>query len=208
MAVITISRQFGAGGKTLAQNVADRLGYKIAHEEIIEKVAEKAKVSADSLRSFEAEARGLLQRATSLLTPNRFIDHVLDPRRNYMDGDLYIDLLRKIIPEIADEGNIVILGRGSQFILMGRPDTVHVLLVANQEDRIRFMREQYDLTESLARDAVRKQGRRREQLMRLFGHGDYDQPIYYDLVINLSKVSIDGAVELVCESVSPVAKAS
>ena len=78
MAVITISRQFGAGGKTLAQNVADRLGYKIAHEEIIEKVAEKAKVSADSLRSFEAEARGLLQRATSLLTPNRFIDHVLD----------------------------------------------------------------------------------------------------------------------------------
>ncbi len=208
MAVITISRQFGAGGKTLAQNVADRLGYKIAHEEIIEKVAEKAKVSADSLRSFEAEARGLLQRATSLLTPNRFIDHVLDPRRNYMDGDLYIDLLRKIIPEIADEGNIVILGRGSQFILMGRPDTVHVLLVANQEDRIRFMQEQYDLTESLARDAVRKQGRRREQLMRLFGHGDYDQPIYYDLVINLSKVSIDGAVELVCESVSPVAKAS
>ncbi len=208
MAVITISRQFGAGGKTLAQNVADRLGYKIAHEEIIEKVAEKAKVSADSLRSFEAEARGLLQRATSLLTPNRFIDHVLDPRRNYMDGDLYIDLLRKIIPEIADEGNIVILGRGSQFVLMGRPDTVHVLLVANRDDRIRFMREQYDLTESLARDAVRKQGRRREQLMRLFGHGDYDQPIYYDLVINLSKVSIDGAVELVCESVSPVAKAS
>jgi len=208
MAVITISRQFGAGGKTLAQNVADRLGYKIAHEEIIEKVAEKAKVSADSLRSFEAEARGLLQRATSLLTPNRFIDHVLDPRRNYMDGDLYIDLLRKIIPEIADEGNIVILGRGSQFVLMGRPDTVHVLLVANRDDRIRFMQEQYGLTESLARDAVRKQGRRREQLMRLFGHGDYDQPIYYDLVINLSKVSIDGAVELVCESVSPVAKAS
>ena len=208
MAVITISRQFGAGGKTLAQNVADRLGYKIAHEEIIEKVAEKAKVSADSLRSFEAEARTLLQRASSLLTPNRFIDHVLDPRRNYMDGDLYIDLLRKIIPEIADEGNIVILGRGSQFILMGRPDTIHVLLVANREDRIRFMQEQYGLTESLARDAVRKQGRRREHLMRLFGHGDYDQPIYYDLVINLSKVSIDAAVELVSESASPMAKAS
>ncbi len=201
MSVITISRQFGAGGRTLAENVGQRLGYEIAHEGVIEKIAEKAKVSAEVIRSFESEAKGLLRRASDLLSPQNFVGRILEPKRNYMDGELYIDLLRRIIPEVADQGNIIILGRGAQFILKGRPDTYHVLLVASRDDRIRFMQEHYGLTSSKAVEAVAKQGKRREKLMRLFNLGDYDNPTHYDLVLNLSKVGMDQSVDLVCEMV-------
>jgi cytidylate kinase len=206
MSVITISRQFGAGGKTLAQKVADKLNYKIAHEEIIEKLAEQAKVSSDVVSAFENEGRGLLRRASNFLTRQRFIDHVMDENRNYMDGEIYIDLLGEIIPEMADEGNIIILGRGSQFILKGRKDAYHVLLVAERDDRVRFMREQYGLSQEKAREAVDRQGERREALMRLFKRGDYDDATHYNMVINQSKMDLDMAAELVCEMVNNAAR--
>ncbi len=205
MSVITISRQFGAGGKTLAQKVADKLNYKIVHEEIIEKLAEQARVSADVVSAFESEGRGLLKRASNFLTGQRFIDHVMDENRNYMDGELYIDLLNKIVPEMAEEGNIIILGRGAQFILKGREDTYHVLLVAEQEDRVRFMQEQYGLSQEKAREAVNRQGQRREALMRLFKRGDYDDATHYNMVINQSKMDLGTAAELVCEMANTAA---
>ncbi len=206
MAVLTISRQFGAGGRTLAEKVSEQIGYKVAHEEVIEKLAEKAKVSADVVKAFEDEGRGLIRRASSLLTPQRFIDHVLDPKRNYMDGDTYVDLLHKIIPEVADEGNIIILGRGAQFVLKARLDTYHVLLVASREHRIRFMQEKYELSEGKAREVVDKQSKRREKLMRLFRHGDYDEPTRYDMTLNMSKISMDSSVDLVVDLVNSDAK--
>ncbi len=205
MSVITISRQFGAGGKTLAQKVADKLNYKIAHEEIIEKLAEQAKVSSDVVSAFENEGRGLLKRASYFLTRQRFIDHVMDENRNYMDGEIYIDMLNKIVPEVADEGNMIMLGRGAQFILKGRPDTFHVLLVAERNDRIRFMQEQYGLSPEKAREAVDRQGKRREALMRLFNRGDYDDATHYSMVINQSKMDLDMAAELVSEMVNNAA---
>jgi cytidylate kinase len=126
----------------------------------------------------------------------------MDEDRNYMDGEIYIDLLNKIVPEVADEGNIIILGRGSQFILKGREDTYHVLLVAERDDRVRFMQEQYGLSQEKAREAVDRQGKRREALMRLFKRGDYDDATHYNMVINQSKMDLDMAAELVCEMVN------
>ena len=58
MAVITISRQFGAGGKTIGQKVAEALGYTFIDEDIIQIIAEKAKVSPGWVESVEKEAGG------------------------------------------------------------------------------------------------------------------------------------------------------
>jgi cytidylate kinase len=203
MAVLTVSRQFGAGGKTLADRVAARLGYTLATEAIIEHLAESAKVSPEGLSHFEAEHSGPVKPGTGLLAPGRFIDHILDPHRNFMEGKLYVQLLEEIIPKLAEEGNTVILGRGAQFILKGTADTHHILLVAQQEDRVRFMVDHYNLTLPEANRIVTRQEKRRIGLMRLFHHEDYDQPWHYDLVLNMSKLSMDLAVDMVCDLVVP-----
>ena len=67
MAVITISRQFGAGGKTLGKRVAEKLGYPMIDNEIINKVAEMAKVSDDWVHSIEQEAGGKMMNFISKL---------------------------------------------------------------------------------------------------------------------------------------------
>lgn len=194
MPVITISRQFGAGGKTLTDQLAARLGYEVANEEIIDNLAQSTNLSADSIRSFEAEEDGKFK----VSPPTGFISRIFDTSKNFMDEQQYAKLLNRLIPQIADRGNIIILGRGAQFILQDRKDVVHILLLADDADRVKFMQDHYDLTPDEARQAVIKKGKRRLKLMKLFNSADYDQPVHYDLVLNMSKLNLDRAVDLIC----------
>lgn len=198
MAILTISRQFGAGGKTLAQLVSKSLDYQLADEEIIEKLAESAQTSPDGIRRFEAEDEAHQQQAREGAAPKHFIERIFDTKRKYMDGQRYVELLREIIPQIARRGNLVILGRGAQFILKDFGGDYHVLLVADEADRIRFIQEHYGLDAHEARQAVINKGKRRQKLMKLFTREDFDQPLHYDLVLNMSKTRMETAVALVC----------
>ncbi len=199
MAIITISRQFGAGGKTLALKVAEKLQYHVAHEQIIEKMAEMGELTPEGIRNFEVEFDYGSAADIARLAPKSFISRILDPQRKYMDAQHYIQLLHQIVPQIVEKGNTVVLGRGAQFILKDRKDTYHILLVADESDRIRFMQENYGLPREQARQAVAKQGKRRMKLMKLFHSEGYDLPEHYDLVLNMSKIDLDHAVELICD---------
>lgn len=203
MAVITISRQFGAGGKTLGEMVAKELGYQFVDEEIIYLVAKKAKVSTHWVESIEKEAGGKLLKFMSGLVRKSFVERILDDKRGYIDEEIYVDLLNKIITQIAEEGNAVILGRGGQYILRDAEDAVHVLLIADMEDRIKFMEERYDLSRTQAIQTVNREDKRRVNLYRKFGKEDYDQPELYHLVLNRSKLDLDTSLPLICRLVRP-----
>ena len=117
MAVITISRQFGAGGKTLGQLIAKKLNYTLISEEIVEKVAEKAKVSVDWVQDIEKEAGGTLQKFMSGLISKSYVERILGKDRGYLDEDKYVETLREVITQLAKDDNIVFVGRGGQYIL-------------------------------------------------------------------------------------------
>jgi len=202
MAVLTIARQFGAGGRTLGRLVAEKLGYDFVDEEILQMVAKKARVSTNWVESIEKEAGGRLLKYVSRIVPRSFIDMVLDDQRGYIDEEIYVDLLHQIIHRLADEGNVVIIGRGSQYILRDRSDAYHVLLIADKSDRIQFMETHYDLSPKEAELVVDRQIKRRVNLYRKFGKEDYDQPYLYHLVINTSKQDIERACRAVYKLVA------
>ena len=202
MAVITISRQFGAGGITVGEIVAQKLGYKFYDNEIIQLLAKEAKVSTNWVEDLEKEAGGALQKFLSQVVPKSMVERILDDKRGYIDEEIYVDLLHLIIKKIADDGNAVIIGRGGQYILAGQPDVYHILLVADKSDRIKFIEEKYGLRPKRAVQTVNFDDKRRVNLYRKFGREDYDHPIHYQLVINTSKISREKAADLVCKLVS------
>ena len=202
MAVITVSRQFGAGGITVGEIVAQKLGYRFYDNEIIQMLAKEAKVSTHWVEDLEKEAGGAMQKFISQIVPKSMVERILDDKRGYIDEEIYVDLLHLIIKKIADDGNAVIIGRGGQYILAGQPDVYHILLVADKLDRIKFIEEKYGLRPKKAVQTVNFDDKRRVNLYRKFGKEDYEHPIHYQLVINTSKISRKKAADLVCRLVS------
>jgi cytidylate kinase len=165
-------------------------------------LAKEAKVSTHWVEDLEKEAGGALQKFLSQVVPKSMVERILDDKRGYIDEEIYVDLLHLIIKKIADDGNAVIIGRGSQFILAGQTDVYHILLVADKSDRIKFIEKKYTLRPKRAVQTINFEDKRRVNLYRKFGREDYDHPIHYQLVINTSKISREKAADLVCKLVS------
>jgi cytidylate kinase len=197
MAVITISRQFGAGGKTLGKMIADKFGYTFADSEIIKMVAEMANVSTHFVETVEKEAGGKFSKFISRTVSKPLVERVLKDERGYIDEEIYLDYLVLIIAQMADDDDVVILGRGSQYILSDHPDAYHILLIDEFKNRVKFMRSHYDLSESRAASVVKGEDKRRRNLYQKLGKSDYDNPFLYHLVLNMNRVNLDKALQLV-----------
>ena len=203
MAVITISRQYGAGGKTLGQMIANQLDYGFADSEIVAKVAEMANVSTHWVETVENEAGGKLSRFITRMVSKPLVDRILKGERGYIDEEIYLDYLVLIIAQIADEGDVVVLGRGSQYILNDHPDAFHILMIDAFENRVHFMKAHYELSEREAAKVVRSEDKRRRALYQKLGKTNYDDPFLYHLVLNMGRLSLEEAAKMVCSRVNP-----
>ena len=201
MAVITISRQFGAGGITIGKMIADFLGYSFADNDILQRVAKEANVSTHWIESFEKEAGSKLSRLISSMVSKRWLDRVLADERGYLDEQIYLDYLVLIIAQFADEGDVVILGRGSQYILNDHPDAVHILLVNEFENRVKFMMDRYEMPLKKAERMVVNEDRRRISLYKRLGKSDYESPQLYHMVLNMGRLDLETARDMVCNLV-------
>lgn len=204
MPVVTISRQFGAGGHTLGKIIAERFGYQLVDRDIVAQVAKEANVSVGWVEAVEHDAGGLLVRIANRLVSSDFIERILGDTGSDFDQNKYVQFITKIISNLADEGNVLIVGRGSQFILDQNEQIIKVLLVAELEDRIKFMMEHYDLTKSKAEQLVRKEEKRRCSFLKLFDETNPDASDIYSLVLNTSRVSLKEAEDIIADLILKV----
>ncbi len=199
MAVITISRQFGAEGKILGKRIADKLGYYYADEDIIERAVVEVYVSPEGKKIFESEPGDKLKRFISMLNPfgTSLMELPLNDKDRYINGNKYVEILNLILPKIARDGNAVIVGRGAQVILHDFEDTYHLLLIAKEEDRIKFIENDYRISRERTIKILKRMDKRRANLYSYLGFKNYDDSAPYDLVLNMSLLSLDKAEELV-----------
>jgi len=198
MAVITISRQFGAGAMALGKMLADAYGYTLASREIVQQIADKAKVSTDFVLSVEKEAGTRLSRfMTRIISSRGMVSKILRDDSGYIDEKLYLDYLVLTVVQIADEGNAVVMGRGSQYILRTHPDAVHILLVDDLENRIKRVERREKISYEQAARIVHHEDKRRLNLYHRLGKQDYDSPALYHMVLNMSRLTRPQAFEMI-----------
>ncbi len=201
MTTITVSTQFGAGGHLLAEAVSKRLGFVYVNDEMVEYVAQKANVTKNWVNSIEKD-RGdwLLNFISKLIVPS-FIERAMDNRIRIIDESIYISHLKDIMYEIASEGNTVIIGRGSQYILHNHPDAYHVLLVSDLKHRIQLLQKNYNLSRDQAIKAIKKGTKQLKQFYEKLGKIDYNETSLYDLVISTNRIGVDIAEDMICTMV-------
>ncbi len=204
MPVVTISRQYGAGGFTLSKTLADRLGYRLVSREIFAEIAEKAGVSVKCVELAEKETGSLLTRLINEVFSQAFAPRQVKESWLDLTEEKYLDCVRSVMDRLAARGDVVILGRGGQYILPSGPKIIKVLLVAEWEDRIQFMMGHYNLDREKAEQVVQKEEKRRANYLKAFGSGNPDDPSLYSLVINSSHVSLKEAEDLIVSLVQQV----
>jgi cytidylate kinase len=197
MAAITISRQFGAGGRTLAEKLCKRFGFRLVDEFVIDELARKAKVKGDWLNAMEKEASSTLLGFISSIVSSGLIYKTPTAPGEEFERKKYIAFLRRIMTAMANEGGYVLLGRGAQLVLQSHPKVFQVLLVAEHEDRVRFMVKRYNLSDDEAKKIIKeKESQRAAVASKIFG-ADIDEPKLYHIVLNTSRVPFDWAVDSV-----------
>ena len=196
MAVLSISRQFGAGGRTLGEMVASELGYHFLHESQLDQMAAEAG-KGDEARDQSQYHAQVIELLTSL-APSNFMDRWVGGQG---EDRSHVERLSRVIQELAEEGNVVLLGRGAQFILRYRPDTVRVLLVAEFAHRIGFMVRNYNMDEATAQKLISEADKKRSRFLNNFYPGEPDESSLYHLVLNTSLIPLPGATNQVCKLV-------
>lgn len=198
MAVVSISRQYGAGGVKLGMKLAERLGYQFVDRNLLGQVAEQANVSLKWVEEVEKEAGGLMARfVAEWARQHPYVRNIPDASTRF-DETAYRAFLTRVISNLAAGDRVVFMGRGSQYILRDNPRAVRISLVASEATRIAKLMEHYGVDRAKAEHVVNKEEKRRLAFLGGFGEGKSEDPTCYHAVLNTGLVHQDDAVEFIC----------
>jgi len=202
MPVITIRGQMGSGASEIGHQVARLIQGDYVDRQVIAEVAELLKRPEAQVEAKEQIPPQLLQRIMEplrkALTRSGSIDSAyLRTWEEPLDDAKYLDALESVVQGLALEGNIVLVGRGSQFILRNNQSVLHVLVVAPLVDRLNRVMAQLKIDEDEARRRIDEFDTSRRAFVQRFFQHDLEDLEYYDLVINTKYITYDTAAQLI-----------
>lgn len=190
--IITVSRQFGSGGRTIAKAVAQALGYDYYDKELIKKVAEQTNFDPAYIEEMGEYAPG--KTLFSFSPAFSGSPHVMGGMSAY---DYLWVVQRSAILEIAEKGNCVIVGRCADFILKDRGDCLNVFIRAPMDFRAERIVRLYGESESKPMERLRSKDTRRSVNYKHFTGLEWGDCVNYDLTLNSGKLGIDKCVEII-----------
>jgi len=186
--VITLEREYGSGGDEIAGKLASRLGWKLWDQALTEEIARRLDCECSDVEEHEERKDPAYYRLLKAFMRGSFEGSLNARRLKIVDTECVREVVQKILPEIAEAGNCVIVGRGSAFYLGSRMDAFHVFVYAPFQDKVRRLqargksdKEAIELAETVDRDRadfiqkyfnVEWPGRHRFHLMVNSGMGD------------------------------------
>ncbi len=180
--VITLSREHGAGGREVGRRIAERLGWEFLDREILHRAAALTEIPQPDLERVDGHLAG-----------GRF-------RRNPLHAQ-YVKALKRVVSEAAARGGVVVIGRGSNFILRSASAAFHLRLVAPLEVRARRVADRERAGLADARRRCAEVDRQRGAFLKaLFGR-EGAAPSHYHLTANTGRVPLDDAVEIAVAAV-------
>lgn len=179
MPLITITRNIGCNGTTIARRVADELRLDLYDDARLEEEATRMGLRPQDMKSLDEKAPGLFERLWG------------------QKPEIYLDLLQSVIYEVARRGKGVIMGHGSQMLLRDFGCALHVRISASDSFRIDHLMKERGMSREAAESLIRKKDNESRGFIRYAFHMDWNASSLYDLIVNRDKLSTDSAVKLI-----------
>ena len=191
--IITISREYGSGGRLVGKKLAQLLNIPFYDNELITLAAEKTGLSKDYFKDAESSSVGNMLLSLSNLLPNN------SPHEIYglpLNEKIFL-VQSQVIRDVAEKGSCVIIGRCADYVLKDNPYCTNVFIHADMKDKIRRTVDVYELTEKNVEYTIVKTDKRRANYYSYFTNQKWGQAENYELILNSSKIGIDNAAEVI-----------
>jgi cytidylate kinase len=196
--VITISRQFGAGGSLVAKGVAEALGWSVVDNEIVDQVAQRAGVSHDEVVEHDERSPTFVERLarTLAISSQEFVlpEAGVAPE---LEEPRLVRVTEAVVKEAAEHGRVVLVGRAAAVVLAPQRDALHVRLVAPKESRVRVIMERNRVDARQAEKLLEETDTRRARYHQEYYDRAWDDPLNYHMVLNTELLGYGGAVEVI-----------
>jgi cytidylate kinase len=179
MAVITISREPGAFGEEIAARLAGKLGFMLVDKTRL--VEFWSEVDPDTV---------------SFKNVDEWIP--MDDLDIDSETEATVRLLPELIVQLAEEHDLVVIGRGAQGLFRNCPGTLHVKIVASRQFRVRNIQSSEEMSSREARRWTRDLENQRARYLRFLYDLNWADPNLYDLTLQMNRLSIDQALNLIC----------
>ncbi len=189
--IITVSRQYGSGGREVGKRLAEKRGLAYYDKELIARAAKESGVGEEF---FEKEGEQVANPLSFLFS------YALEGSGTSQDAlplaDRIFIVQAKIIKQIATEGDCVIVGRCSDYVLDQDFDSIDVFVHSDWESRITRVMRRNDLDREGAIARIKKTDKRRSTYYQHYTDRRWGDTVNYDLSLSTSKIGIDGTVDL------------
>lgn len=191
--IITISREFGSGGRFIGEEVAKKLGIKYYDKDIIGQIAEQSGFSPKYIQE-NAE-----------LSPKKGLFAYAFAGRDITGKsveDMVYEAQRKVIMEIAEKESCVIIGRNADFILKDRDDVLNVFIHGDEPEKVKRICKLYRVTETEAIKMMADIDKRRMTNYRFYTDQKWGMAGNYTLSLNSSQLGYDKCEQIIIECIS------
>ena len=188
--IITISREFGSGGRFIGEEVAKKLGVAYYDKDIIGKIAEQSGLSPEYIQE-NAE-----------LSPKKGLFAYAFSGRDITGksvGDMVCEAQRKIIMEIAEKESCVIIGRNADFILKDRNDVLNVFIHGDMPEKTQRIIDLYNVEEKEAVKMMADTDKRRMTNYNFYTEQKWGKASNYTLCLNSSQLGYDRCEAIIME---------
>ncbi|WP_243373341.1 cytidylate kinase family protein [Geotalea sp. SG265] len=178
MAIVTISRQMGTGAYAMAKELSKKLKYTLIDGPKIAELAKSYGLAEDILERIDEKPPAYITAEDRLQAAN-------------------LSTMELVLMDAARKGNVVLYGRGAQYLLDGMTNVLRVRIIAPFEERVENLAEREWIDPDLARDLIRRSDHQRGGFTHFYFDRDWQSPFEYDLVFNTSKLSKSAIVEAI-----------
>jgi len=202
--VVTLDREYGSGGGVIAEKLASRLGWKLWDHLLTEEIARRMECDCHAVEEHEEQRDPAYYRLLKAFMRGSFEGSSNVPRLKMVDTECVREVAQRLLPDVADGGNAVIVGRGSAYYLSSRSDAFHVFIYAPFQERVHRLqstgkseKEAIELSETVDRD--------RAAFIKRYFKVDWPGRHRFHLMVN-SAMGEEVAVEIILDAMAKYEK--
>ena len=194
--IITIGRQYGSGGRRLAQMLSEHYNIPLYDKDLINRVSEETGIAGEFFKKVDEKPTDSF---FSMILNSFSYGSSCGCGDSVLSGNSLFCMQSKVIRQIASEGDCIFVGRCADYILRDREDVISIFITADFKDRVSRVAEYEGISEQQAKDVINKADKTRAAYYDFYTEKKWGVAGSYDICLNSSKIGLENCKQIVTQ---------